>query len=155
MRSLCTNARGLSICLISWRQLQAWNFDSLKELLNDWWNKQPLNGCRLTTKFKSTILETYLKRAKHASKEIEAALRFAESEKWRVDVGGSHAWGKMFCPFNQETCRCGEFCITSIWSTPRDAENHARALKKVVEKCEVRVCHLRRLIQKFIKIEKK
>jgi hypothetical protein len=109
----------------------------------------------LTTKFKSTILETYLKRAKHPSKEIEAALRFAESEKWRVDVGGSHAWGKMFCPFNQETCRCGEFCITSIWSTPRDAENHARALKKVVEKCEVRVSHLRRLIQKFIKIEKK
>ena len=89
------------------------------------------------------------------TKEIEAALRFAESEKWRIDVGGSHAWGKMFCPFNQETCRCGEFCITSIWSTPRDAENHARALKRVVEKCEVRVSNMRRLIQQFIKIEKK
>jgi hypothetical protein len=112
-------------------------------------------GCRLTTNLNATILDTHLKRAKHPSKEIEAALRFAESEKWRVDVGGSHAWGKMFCPFNQETCRCGEFCMTSVWSTPRDAENHARALKRVVEKCEVRVSNMRRLIQQFIKIEKK
>jgi hypothetical protein len=47
----------------------------------------------LTTNIISTILEIHLKRAKHPSKEIEAALRFAESEKWRVDAGGSHAWG--------------------------------------------------------------
>ena len=154
MLSLCTNAMGLSICLFSWRQLQAWNFDSLKEWMNRFWHEPLWVGCRLTTNFNSIILETYLKRAKHPTKEIEAALRFAESEKWRVDVGGSHAWGKMFCPFNQETCRCGEFCITSIWSTPRDAENHARVLKRVVEKCEVRVSNMRRLIQQFIKIEK-
>ncbi len=96
-----------------------------------------------------------MKRAKHPTKEIEAALKFAESEKWRVDVGGSHAWGKMFCPFYQEPCRCGVFCITPTLSTPRDAENHARDLKRVIEKCEVRVSNMRRLIQQFIKIEKK
>ena len=135
--------------------MQTLEIEVLKESLISLQYLQSFDGCRLTTVFQSTILETHLKRAKHPNKEIEAALRFAESEKWRVDVGGSHAWGKMFCPFNQETCRCGEFCITSIWSTPREAENHARALKRVVEKCEVRVSNLRRLIQEFIKIKKK
>jgi hypothetical protein len=53
--------------------------------------RSKLIGCRLTTNLNATILETHLKRAKHPTKEIEAALRFAESEKWRVDVGGSHA----------------------------------------------------------------
>jgi hypothetical protein len=54
-----------------------------------------------------------------------------------------------------QSLKNGEFCITSIWSTPRDTENHAWALKRVVEKCEVRASNLRHLIQKFIKIEKK
>ena len=36
----------------------------------------------------------------HPKKEIEAALRHAESKGWRVEVGGSHAWGKMYCPYN-------------------------------------------------------
>jgi hypothetical protein len=32
-------------------------------------------------------------------------------------------------------CRCGEFCITSIWSTPKSPFNHARSLRRVVDKC--------------------
>lgn len=96
-------------------------------------------GCQLTTSLKSISLENHLKRTKHPSKSIESAIQFAESQNWRIKVGGSHAWGKMYCPFNQESCRCGEFCMTSIWSTPRRQENHAHALKRVVEKCEVRL----------------
>ncbi|MCE2666427.1 MAG: hypothetical protein LW655_06190 [Limnohabitans sp.] len=65
----------------------------------------------------------------------------------RIQVGGSHAWGKMYCPFNQENCRCGEFCITSIWSTPKSHENHANALMRVVEKCEVRLFNLSQLLK--------
>ena len=34
-------------------------------------------------------------RSSHPKKEIEAALRHAEEEGWRVETGGSHAWGKM------------------------------------------------------------
>lgn len=34
-------------------------------------------------------------RSSHPKKEIEAALRHAESQGWRVEMGGSHAWGKM------------------------------------------------------------
>ena len=77
-------------------------------------------------------------RSTHPRKEIEAALRYAESQGWRVEVGGSHAWGRIYCPFNSRLCRCGEFCITSIWSTPRSPESHARALKRVVENCSLR-----------------
>lgn len=74
-------------------------------------------------------------RARHPSKEIEAALRFAEGRGWRVEAGGSHAWGRMYCPANDPACRDGEFCITSIWSTPRSDSNHANQLRRVVEKC--------------------
>ncbi len=58
-------------------------------------------------------------RPAHPKKEIEEALRHAEGQGWRIEVGGSHAWGRVYCPYNDEECRCGEFCITSVWSTPR------------------------------------
>jgi hypothetical protein len=74
-------------------------------------------------------------RKPHPKAEIEAALKYAEEQGWRIDIGGSHAWGKMYCPYNDGTCRCGEFCIASIWSTPRNAENHARQIRRVVNNC--------------------
>jgi hypothetical protein len=74
-------------------------------------------------------------RSSHPRKEIEAALKHAEEEGWRVEVGGSHAWGKIYCPYNDGECRCGEFFITSVWSTPRNPGSHARALRRVVDKC--------------------
>lgn len=73
-------------------------------------------------------------RSPHPKKEVEEALRHAEGQGWRVEVGGSHAWGRMYCPYNDEECRCGEFCITSVWSTPKNPGNHARALRRVVDK---------------------
>ena len=42
---------------------------------------------------------------------------------------------EIYCPYNDEECRCGEFCITSIWSTPKIPGNHARALRRVVDNC--------------------
>jgi hypothetical protein len=74
-------------------------------------------------------------RKSHPKKEIEGALRHAESHGWCIEVGGGHAWGKMYCPFNRRDCRCGEFCITSIWSTPKSATNHAKQLRRVVDNC--------------------
>lgn len=72
---------------------------------------------------------------KHPNKEINAAIEYAISKHWEIKVGGGHCWGKMYCPFNDEECRCGEFCVTSIWSTPRSPENHAKALRRVIDKC--------------------
>jgi len=74
-------------------------------------------------------------RKKHPSKEVEKALQYAEHHGWRVEVGGSHAWGKIFCPRNNPACRCGEFCISSIWSTPRNPGNHARQIRRIVDNC--------------------
>jgi hypothetical protein len=75
-------------------------------------------------------------RGTHSKKEVEDALAYAESAGWRVKSGGKgHAWGKMYCPYNDSECRCGEFCITSVWSTPKNPGNHARLLRRVVENC--------------------
>lgn len=79
-----------------------------------------------------------MSRAKHPKKEVEEALRHAEGHGWRIEIGGSHAWGRMYCPYNDPECRCGEFCITSIWSTPKNAGNHARQLKRVIDNCATR-----------------
>jgi hypothetical protein len=74
-------------------------------------------------------------RPSHPKKEVEAALRYAEDNGWAVKPGGGHAWGKIYCPYNDSECRCGEFCVTSIWSTPRNPVSHALALRRIVDKC--------------------
>lgn len=77
-------------------------------------------------------------RAKHPKKEVERALQYAEVYGWRVEPGGSHAWGRMYCPYNRIECRKGRHCIASIWSTPASAGDHARDLARVIDNCEFR-----------------
>ncbi|NNE61476.1 MAG: hypothetical protein HKN35_11310 [Woeseia sp.] len=74
-------------------------------------------------------------RTRHPKKAVEQAIRYAESNGWSVQVGGSHAWGKLYCPYAQDSCRCGTFCFTSIASTPRNAGNHAKQIRRVVDNC--------------------
>lgn len=76
-----------------------------------------------------------MRRTKHPKKDVEEALVHAESQGWLVKQGGSHAWGKLYCPYNDDQCRCGEFCIVSIWSTPRNASHHAAQLRRVIDNC--------------------
>ena len=66
-------------------------------------------------------------RKPHSKPEVEAALNHAEQGGWRIEPGGSHVIA----------CRCGEFCIASIWSTPRNAGNHARQIRRVVDNCTI------------------
>jgi len=77
-------------------------------------------------------------RNRHPKPEVEAALKHAEECGWRVEQGGAHAWGKMYCPYNDDSCRCGEYCITSIWSTPKNAGNHGKQLRRAVDNCSIR-----------------
>jgi hypothetical protein len=74
-------------------------------------------------------------RKKHSKPEVENALRYAEAHGWVVKPAGSHAWGKIYCPYNNIECRCGEFCILSIWSTPKNAGSHGKQIKRVVDNC--------------------
>jgi len=78
-----------------------------------------------------------LRRNKHPNAHIEAALRYAEEKEWRVEPSGksSHAWGRLYCPHNNPDCRCGEFCMSSIASTPRSPENHANQIRRRVDGC--------------------
>jgi hypothetical protein len=78
-----------------------------------------------------------MNRRSHSKKEVASALDYAETNGWRVvpATGTGHAWGRMYCPYNDAECRCGEFCIASIWCTPRNAVSHARTLRRIVENC--------------------
>jgi hypothetical protein len=69
-------------------------------------------------------------RPRHPNKEIEAAIQYAEGRGWRVRVGGSHAWGFLYCP---EHSRDG--CRLHIWSTPRNPFTHAKELHRDVTNC--------------------
>lgn len=80
-------------------------------------------------------------RRPHPRKEIEQALKHAEANGWRIKVGGSHAWGQMFCPYNDSTCRDGDFCMSSVWSTPTSTVRHARFLRRVVDNCTMHKQH--------------
>jgi hypothetical protein len=69
-------------------------------------------------------------RPRHPNKHIEAAIQFAESLGWEVQISQGHAWGRLYCPEHSR-----EGCIISIWSTPRVPEHHARLIRKLVRQC--------------------
>jgi hypothetical protein len=70
------------------------------------------------------------KRSRHKNKEIEAAVRYAESKGWTCAAASGHAWGILWCPHPQ---RSG--CHFSIWSTPRNPVNFARLIRRKVDQC--------------------
>ncbi len=73
-----------------------------------------------------------VKRNKHPNKEIQAAISFAQENGWRYKEAGksAHAWGRLLCPLTDR-----EGCSMSIWSTPRDADNHAKQIRRKVNSC--------------------
>ncbi|TYC57557.1 hypothetical protein FMN52_13475 [Marinobacter sp. BW6] len=74
-------------------------------------------------------------RKRHANKDIEEAVAYAELHGWRIEIRKGHAWGRMYCPLNTKDCRCGEFCVASIWSTPKNTQNHAKQIRRIVDNC--------------------
>jgi len=69
-------------------------------------------------------------RPSHPNKHIEAAVAHAELNGWRVVMSNGHAWGRLYCTFADR-----EGCIISVWSTPRNAENHARDILRAAGRC--------------------
>lgn len=75
-------------------------------------------------------------RPRHPKKEIEVALDYAEQHNWRiVKVDRGHAWCRLYCPYNDKECRCGAFCVISVWSTPKVPHDMAERIYHVVDKC--------------------
>lgn len=70
-------------------------------------------------------------RSRHPKKDVEEALQDAEAAGWVVGERRGHhghAWGQMTCP--------GDCPIVWINSTPRNPQNHAKRLRRAVERCE-------------------
>lgn len=75
-------------------------------------------------------------RKSHPNKDVEAAIQYAEASDWKVKEG--EHWGFLYCPYNDDECRCGTRCMAGIWSTPENPGNHARQLRQVVDGCTAR-----------------
>jgi hypothetical protein len=69
-------------------------------------------------------------RSRHPDKEIEDAVASAEADGWRVVPVKGHAWAKLYCA---RADRDG--CKVSVWSTPRNAGDHARDITRAVKRC--------------------
>lgn len=72
-----------------------------------------------------------MSRPRHPNKHIEKAIRYAESCGWTVELSSGHAWGHLLCPL-----RTRDGCIVSVWSTPRNAEHHARHIRREIDRCQ-------------------
>ena len=69
-------------------------------------------------------------RPRHPSKAVEAAIRQAEKSGWVLIKRTGHAWGRLHCPRHDRTG-----CRISVWSTPRNADAHAKAILRAVGRC--------------------
>ncbi len=69
-------------------------------------------------------------RKRHPDKEIEDAVSYAEELGWSVKPVKGHAWGRLYCAHHDR-----DGCKISVWSTPRSAGNHARAVMRAVDRC--------------------
>lgn len=65
-------------------------------------------------------------RPRHPKPEVEEALRYAESRGCHVDIASGHPRGRIVCP------GCP---LIWVWSTPKNAGNHARDLRHKVDRC--------------------
>jgi hypothetical protein len=70
------------------------------------------------------------KRRRHKNKAIHAAVRYALGRGWTLIEARSHAWGRLRCPH-----RGRDGCLFSVWSTPRDPDEHARYIRRMVDRC--------------------
>ena len=78
-----------------------------------------------------------MSRHRHPHPAIERAIKYAESRGWEVRPAGksSHAWGRLYCPYNQPGTVCTSDCVSSIYGTPSSPEDHAKLIRKRVDRC--------------------
>jgi hypothetical protein len=72
-------------------------------------------------------------RPRHPNKDIEAAIKYAESKGWRYQATGNsaHAGADYFVRFESR-----EEHSMSIWSTPKNPDNHAKQIRRNVDACD-------------------
>ena len=71
-------------------------------------------------------------KGEHPDKAIREAVKFAIERGWELKrTGGhAHAWGILYCPHKERNgCHFGVQC------TPRNREQHAKKIRKIVLSC--------------------
>lgn len=68
-------------------------------------------------------------RSRHPKKEVEGAIAYAIEAGWNLEPrkGRGHAWGLLRCCTGED--------YAWVWSTPRDARNHAKQIQRAVIRC--------------------
>ncbi|WP_126462697.1 hypothetical protein [Providencia rustigianii] len=63
---------------------------------------------------------------------MQQAIEYAELQGWFIVMGShsSHCYAKLRCGIEGHQDH-----MLSIWSTPRNPENHAKQIKRMVDKC--------------------
>ena len=65
-------------------------------------------------------------RERHQRKQVEQALRYAESEGCEAEVRhAGHTWGIVLAPSGQRL---------RVWSTPKDADVAARVIRRFAQR---------------------
>ena len=72
-------------------------------------------------------------RPSHPNKEIEAAVTYAEAQGWSWIKVKGHAWGKLLCAHHDR-----EGYTAFVGSTPRNPQNHAKQLRREIDRCSHR-----------------
>jgi len=70
--------------------------------------------------------------ADHPDKLIRAAIQYALDQGWTLRKAGAraHIWGQLYCPHRDR-----DGCAKAVYSTPRDAQDHAKDIRRAVERC--------------------
>jgi hypothetical protein len=70
--------------------------------------------------------------ASHPNKLIRAAIEYAIDRGWELKKAGAraHVWGRLYCPLGN---RSG--CAKAVFSTPRVPEDHAKDIRRAVDRC--------------------
>jgi hypothetical protein len=71
-----------------------------------------------------------MSRSRHPNKHIEETIQYAETRGWRFEKSNGHAFGHLLCPKSTR-----EGCRITVYSTPKNRENHARDIKREVDAC--------------------
>jgi hypothetical protein len=68
-------------------------------------------------------------RPRHPKKDVEEAVQYSETLGWTFRKMGH--WGWMYCPHPDHADRCH----VVVNGTPKNAGNHARQIKRAVDRC--------------------
>ena len=66
----------------------------------------------------------------HQNKHIREAVNYAIERGWRLTESTGHVWGQLLCPLQTR-----EGCVIRVFGTPKNPENHAKWIRRNVEKC--------------------